>query len=468
MKIESQKITDFSNGLICQGAVSNSLMPSNVATESTNLDFDRIGCATLRKGQTRVGNQITASANILGLYEFRDSGAGTNNQIISVLRTAVYYLSGATWTSLRTVTTGCKAEFVTYLDYTFMVNGTDATMSWNGDPASGFGLVNSTSAPIGIDTEVFRNRLWIINATDRIYYSSLPNEITGLITWDTANNWIDISPQDGDNCIGLKRSKNALLIFKRNHIYRVYSTTETEPDPKISVGTYSGRSIVEASDGIYFHHPTGIYRYVDGAITCLSQPIVDFINNITVANHSKVAGWCDGDHVLFSVGDVTIGDVNYNNVVLRYTISSKVWTVRTYPTQILCASDYNDGTTIYRLVGDDNGNVLAVDDGTSDNGTSIFYSLVIGPKTLDGSFSTEKLISKMAVIHENAQGTTISVKADSDNDNKYKAIYSISDDIAKQFTTNVRGNKIWFRASGATLGNQFTLGGYELIDIYAE
>ncbi len=467
MKLESQKITDFSNGFICKGAVSESMMPSSVVSESLNFDFDRIGCATIRKGQTIVGNQITASADVLGLYEFRDSGSGTNNQIISVLGTKLYYLSGSTWTQNRTVTTGCKAEFTTYLDYIFMVNGTDATLTWDGSALTTFGNTNTVDAPVGIDIEVFRNRVWIINSTDRLYFSSLPNETTNLITW-TSTDWIDISPQDGDNCVGLKRSKNALLVFKRNHIYRVYSTQETEPDPKIKVGTYSARSIVEASDGIYFHHPTGIYRYVDGAITHISQPICDFIDNITVANYAKITGWCDGDHVLFSIGDITIGDITYSNVVLRYTISSKVWTFRSYPTQILCASQYNDGTTLYNLVGDDDGNILAVDYGTSDNGTAIFYSLTIGPRTLDGSFSTRKLISKMAVAHEKAQGTTISVKVDDDNDNKYKPIYAITDAVANSFNTNVRGNKIWFRASGASSGAQFSINGYELLDIYTD
>jgi len=469
MKLEAIKITDLSNGMITSGAVSDSLLPSNVATESMNLDFDRIGCATIRKGQTLLGNQITASTDILGVYEFRDAGDGTDNQVIAVHDTVAYYLSGSTWTSKRTgLTTGYKADFTTYLDYMFMVNGIDATQTWDGDTGTTFGNTYVSGAPVGISIEVFRNRVWIVDADDRLHYSSLPNETTSNITWDTDSQWIDISPQDGDNAVKLIRSKNSLLVFKKNHMYRVYSTQETEPDPKIDVGTYSARSVVAASDGIYFHHPSGIYRYLDGNITNISQSMVDFIDNITVTNYSKVVGWTDGNHVLFSIGDIDIGDISYTNVVLRYTISSRVWTFRSYPTQILCAGYYNDGTTIYNIAGDDNGNILKLDTGGTDNGSSIFYSLTIGPVLLDGSFNTRKYISKMAVVHENAEGTIIYTKSDNENDNKYTQIYEISDAVATPFSTDIKGNKIWLRAAGSSVGDSFTLNGYELLDIESE
>jgi hypothetical protein len=460
-------LTDMSNGFICSGAVAESMIPNTVVTESLNFDFDRIGCATLRKGTTLLGNKISAT-DLLGLYEFRDSGSGTNNALIAVNGSKVYRLNGTTWTSLRDVSSGCKAEFTTYLDYTFMVNGTDPTMTWDGNPLNSFGSTNAASAPVGIDIEVFRNRVWIINSEDRVYYSSLPDETLHSITWSTDTWWIDISPQDGDNVVKLQRTKTALLVFKRNHLYRIYSTQETEPDPKINVGTYSGRSVVEASDGIYFHHPSGIYRYNEGVVDRLSQPVSDFIENVTVANYSKVTGWEDGDHVYFAIGDVTVNGVAYTNVVLRYTISTKVWTVRSYPTQFIVSSKYNDGTTLFNLIGDESGNVQKINVGITDNETPIFYSLIQGPKTLDGSFATRKHISQMSVLHEKAQGTLIECKVDDDSNNKFRKIYQINEGISKPFTTNIRGNKIWFRASGTSVGEPFALSGYEILEVTSE
>jgi len=468
-KLEPISLTNFSDGLITSGAVSNSQIPLSVVSESMNFDFDRIGSAKTRKGTTLLGTQIASATDILGLFEFRDSGTGTNNQLLMVNQGNLYYLSGSSWTSKRAVSIGYKAEFTTFLDYIFMVNGVDATMTWNGDTGSDFGYTNASAAPVGYYIETFRSRVWIANNLDRVYYSSLPSaEATPTITWDNDDWYIDISPQDGDNVTKLKRYKNALLLFKKEHIYRIYSITETEPDPKISVGTYSGRSVVEAVDGVYFHHPTGIYRYNESGVSCVSEPIVDFIKNITVANYSKVVGWEDGNHVYFSVGDVSIGDIDYINVVLRYTISSRVWTFRSYPTQFLASSEYNDGTTIYNVCGDDDGNVMKTDTGNTDNGNPIFYSLDSRPYTLDGLFSTRKYISKMAVVHNNAIGANVKYRVDSDNISNLKPLIQIEDKISKSFTTDIKGNVIYFNVSGSSVGEPIEINGWEILESTSE
>ena len=469
MKLDPIQLTNFSDGLITSGAVSSSQMPLSVVSESMNFDFDCIGSCKLRKGSTLLGSQIASGTDILGLFEFRDSGAGTNNQIITVNGATVYYLSGGTWTSKRSVTTGNKAEFTTFLDYAFMVNGVDSTMTWNGDSGTNFGYNNATDAPVGHYIENFRSRVWIANNTDRVYYSSLPSATTPpAITWNTTDWYIDISPQDGDNVTKLKRYKNALLLFKRNHLYRIYSINETEPDPKISVGTYSGRSVVEAVDGVYFHHPSGIYRYSEGGISCISQPIIDFIENITVANYSKVNGWEDGNHVYFSVGNVTIGDVSYVNVVLRYTISSRVWTFRSYPTQFLASSKYNDGTTIYNVGGDDDGNILKIDSGNTDNTNPIFYSLTSRKYLLDGLFSTRKHISKMAVMHNGMEGASIGYGVDDDHISDFKPLIQIESKIAKPFSTDIKGNQVWFNIKGSSVGEPFEYEGIEILESSSE
>ena len=465
-KLEISNLTNMNDGLITQNAVSESQMPLSVVNESMNFDFDKIGAAKTRKGTTLLGNQL--SGDILGLFEFRDSGSGTNNQILAVNGTVAYYLSGGIWTSKRTgLTASSKAEFTTFLDLIFMVNGVDATMTWDGNPSNNFGTTQAVDAPIGYYIENFRSRVWIANNTDRVYYSSLPDSSLN-ITWDTTDWYIDVSPQDGDNVTKLKRYKNALLLFKREHLYRIYSITETEPDPKISVGTYSGRSVVEAIDGIYFHHPSGIYRYNESGISCISEAMSDFIKNITVANYSKVVGWEDGNHVYFQVGDVTIGDISYINVVLRYTISSKVWTFRSYPTQFLVSSKYNDGTTIYNLCGDNDGNVLKLDYGNTDNNSPIFYSLITRWYTLDGLFSTRKNISKMSAIHKNGEGSFVSYQIDDDEENKWRPLFPITEKNPTPKTVDIKGQKVRFRIQGSSVGEQFSFDGFEVLESTSE
>ena len=70
-KLDPSQLTNFSNGLITEGAVASSQMPLSVVSESLNLDFDKIGSVSTRKGTTLLGNQISASSDILGLYELK-------------------------------------------------------------------------------------------------------------------------------------------------------------------------------------------------------------------------------------------------------------------------------------------------------------------------------------------------------------------------------------------------------------
>lgn len=468
-KLEPSQITSFQDGAICESQVSNSQRPLTTVSLAVNVNFDKIGAIQSRPGSTRLGNQITASNEISGLYEFIDKD-GTNRYLLTSLGTSVYYLSGATWTNTRTIASGYKSRFSTFLNYVFMVNGIDSTAVWNGS-GSWSTSGNAANAPIGKYIENFRTRMWIAgNSTfpDRLYYTDVPTAAASpVVVWDTnvaTGNWIDISPSDGENITGLKRAKNILLVFKQNHIYQVASVNDTEPDPKIYVGTYSQESIVSDQDSIYFHHPTGIYKYQGGGVSLISKPVQDWIDGMSVSAYDDVCGWTDDDHVYHSIGDVTVDGNSYSNVVLRYTISSKVWTVYTYPTKPLFASNYNDGTTIYHVVGDDDGNVIKMNTGNDDLGTPIPITVVTRPYTFDGLFSTTKSISSIAAEFSKAEGMKLSYRVDDDNINKYTDCMVLKK-AGEPTTVSIKGNKIWFRLSGYSKGEPFTFDGIEVLNI---
>ncbi len=475
-QLQPSQNLSLQSGFMTAGAVAESRIPLDAVTESLNFHFDRIGAATLRKGTTLLGDSGVLSGNLLGLYEFRDSGSGTNNRIVAVNGTVLYYLSGSTWTSKRTgLTTGNKARFTTFLDFLWMVNGVDATAIWDGASGNSFLTTgNAASAPIGKFIENFRSRVWIAgNATypDRLYYSSLPSAVTTpVVLWDTNVNtgqWIDISPSDGENITALKRTQASLLVFKTNHIYRVYTIDETEPDPKINVGTPSAESIVEAKDGLYFYHSSGFYKYSGGQPDEISKPIIDIVNNITLANQSKVTGWLetDGDHIVWSVGDVTINGVTYNNLEVRYTISTQTWTHYMKPTQVLCASRYNDGTNVFQLVGDTAGSVLKVDTGLTDNGTPISYSLVHRWTTVDGTLTTEKNITKMLFHHQGGASGKIAYQREDDILNNWTKIFGqLSKSLTSFNNANIKGRKLRFRIFGSSTGEPFIYNGFEIND----
>lgn len=461
------------SGLITNGAVAENDYPPDALLEAVNFNFDTIGKMTLKKGTTLLGQAF--SGDILGLYNFRDSGAGTNNQLIMVNSAIAYYLSGSTWTSKRTgLTSGSKARFSTLLDYVFMVNGTEATAIWDGNPANSFLTTgNASGAPTGKFIENFRARMWIAgNSTypDRLYYSSLPSAVaTPVITWDTSvttGQWIDISPSDGENITAVHRTKSALLVFKNNHLYRVFSILQSDPDPQFNVGTYSQESVVETKNGVYFHHPTGFYRY-DGNVTEISRPIIDIIKAISLTNYSKVAGYLepDGDHVRWSVGNVTIDGIAYSNLEVRYTISTQVWTHYSNPTQYLVGNSYNDGTNITTVVGDNAGNILTLNNGNTDNGTSIFYSIIHPADDVDGLHSTVKIVNTMFFMHSGMTGTNVNYQTPDDNVSDFtKKIGQIKDSETGFSSLNARGRKLKFRLSGVSKGEPISYEGYEILE----
>ncbi len=460
------------SGLIVSGAVSENDYPSDALLESLNFHFDVIGKMTLRKGTTLLGNAL--SGDILGLYNFRDSGAGTNNQLIMVNGTTVYYLSGGTWTSKRTgLTSGSKARFSTLLDFVFMVNGVDATAIWDGNPANSFVTTgNAASAPIGKYIENYRSRMWIAgNATypDRVYFSTIPSAVTTpVITWDTSattGQWIDVSPSDGENITALHRTKGALLVFKNNHLYRIYSILQADPDPQFNVGTYSQESVLETKNGVYFHHPTGFYRY-DGNVTEISKPIIDIVKAITLTNYSKVSGYVepDGDHVRWSVGDVTINGVTYNNLEVRYTISTQVWTHYSGPTQFLVGAPYNNGSSIVTVVGDESGQIQTIESGVTDNGTDILFSIIHPFDDIDGFHSTVKIINTMFFMHSSMTGTNINYRTPDDIIGDFtKPIGQLKSSETGFSNINARGRKLQFKLSGASKGQPISYEGYEVL-----
>jgi len=466
------------SGLLSSYAVGENRMPETAVTEAVNWDFQTIGPATTRAGITQVGQ--TLSGNILGLHQLIDTvnvpAIGT--ALIAVNGTVAYYLSAGTWTSKRTgLTAGAKARFADLLNITFMVNGVDATATWDGNPSDSFVITGSASgAPIGKYIEVFQNYVWIAgNPTypDRVYYSTKPlPEITQTVTWSTdpvtGVQWQDISPNDGQNITALKKYRTALLIFKQNRIYKLYGIGNIDQDPQFTVGTYSQESVVETKAGLFFHHSSGFYQYnVYGIVQQISIPVQGFVLAIPASAYTSVAGWLDpdGDHVNWSVGTITVEGVTYTNMVLRYRISTQVWTHRSYPAnQFICSGTYNNGTTLYNVVGDTAGHINGYNWGTTDNGVSIPYSLVHRWENIDGLISTRKTIDRIGFNHYKGASTNVNYQTESDNPQDWTRKIGQFGTYNTGFNSvGIRARKIRIRISGQNSGAPIQYHGYELI-----
>ena len=467
--VERFTIPPFKNAVVREAAVDETLVPQDSVELAINGHFDRIGAFTTRNGLTLLGNQISAGNAVLGLGNYRNN-AGTVFAALAKVNTDVYANTGSGWSSVRSgLTANLKARFTNFVDYTFMVDGNTgaALKTWGG--SGQFGTTNVASLPAGDLIENYRSRIWVGNASnDKLYYSDVvttSNTITG------GTSFLQISPADGEKMTGLKRHSRALLVFKQNHIYRVFSINSTDPDPSIMRGTYSHESIIEAKDGIYYHHPTGFYKFVfDGEQEEISRPIIDIIKAIPRSSYENITGWADDDHIYWSIGDITLDGISYNNLVCRRTISTKLWTIYSHPQEFRSSILYDDGSSLFQLLGDDTGNVYKFDVGTTDNGTAIFYDLISHWMYFTENKHLKKTFSKLAAVHENAQGASISYQIDSDNqkrtNNAWTPIGSIQKDLYEVLSLNAQNFvRIRFRVSGSNSGTPLIFRHFEALDL---
>ena len=458
-----------SKGIIMEGVVDEFFMPSGAVNWTINGHFDRIGAFTVRNGLTIIGAQIVDNYTIKGLHQFLDTGSGSNDRLISVANTVAYALVSGTWTSKRTgLTANSKTRFTNFVDLVFMVNGVDAMNSWDGG-AGNFGTTNCTSAPAASYIDNFRSRVWAGKVTanpSRLYYSSVA-DASGVILWTgTDSGYIDVAPGDGEDLTGVKKFARAIYAFKNSAVYRIFSINESEPDPQISIGTYSQESITVAKDGMYWHHPSGIYRLRKGETQPIeiSRPIYDIIKNVTLANYSEISSWEDDDHVCFSLGSVTVYGVIITNCVVRWTISTEVWTIYNYSVPLVAGTIYNNGTSLVRVVGDNDGNVYTFDSGTTDNGTAINYELETRWISLSGLRSEHKIIRTLTGIHEGMAGGNVGWRNGNMNRREIKPIGQLKEQETPFKNQNIEGNRMKFSVRGTSTAGNAVFQGLEIID----
>ena len=452
-------------GLIQSLQMNDTIAPEQSVSTAINVVFDRIGAITTRPGNAQYATSLVGS--ILSLGKFAEN-ATTNRKLLAQVGNKIYAWDGATWTDVRTLSSSVfKARYSQFLNLTYTVNGSagDPIQTYDGTT---YGSTNVASLPKGDFVQAgFEGRVWVANATlDRLYYSdivSLAGTISGGVDYIEK-----LSPQDGESFTALYRVPRALLVFKQNHIYRVYGATSVDPYPAYNVGTFSQESIVEAKNGLYFHHSSGFYwfRY-DGQPQEISRRIKAFVNAIPRSNYENITGAYDGkDNVTWSVGAVTVDGVTYSNCQLRYTISTQVWTASDLASGISPTAmiTYDSGNLIAQIIGTSTGGVLQQDTGTTDNGTNFYFEVVTRWMSLIDMWSMKKQLSGIMVNHENGAGTNFQFQTDKHAANEWEDIGTLDEKYSTIFPNfqSEDFNKIRLRLSGFTKGTQIVFDGIEI------
>ena len=472
--LKNIKIPYATEGVIRSAQLSDTIAPENSAQLAVNLNFDRVGSMQTRLGVTQylatlVGGAIKSfgTLNIQGgaKYLFAQVGA------------VVSASSGGAWSTVRTASVTTTARFSQWLNRLYMVNGTDALQCSSGGAFSAeAGYVPATTMPVGHYISVgFDGRIWIANKTDdALYYSDIVQFNAGTKAYTltyTATNFIsNLSPQDGQSITGLFRVPRALLVFKQNSIIRVYSASNVDPFPAYNVGTFSQESIVQAKDGLYFHHSSGFYKFAyDGQPIEISRRVIDFVKGITRANYDNVRGIWDGyDAIEWHVGSVTVEGATYANCVMRYSISTQVWTIYDYGSnEISAITRYDNGTTIYNLIGTTGGKVGQLDTGTTDFGNPITFEFIDRWRSFTEMYSKAKNISGIMVAAQNAGGTILQYQSQKSTDNAWEYIDTLDSEYDSLFpnASTEDFSIVRLRLTGNSIGTPMVFNGVELLSI---
>ena len=349
---------------------------------ANNLLFHKTsGRAVVRGGTALVGAQITNAKSILGIHQFILASA--TKHLLAVIagasNSALYRLIAGTWTteSLSGVNS-VKHRFLTFLDTVLVIDGTNKTTSADGDTwVTTGGNLDVGNMPAGKYVIEWRDRVYIAGVTgtlDTLNYSGLA---TTTISWTTGNGTLRVEPFDGQGTItGLAKVPGYLLIFKERALKR-WNGANTFPDDLNRLGTPSQESVVQGSQTVFYfssgfgdEDSIGFYETNGESTNKISRNIQEICNAIPTANYSSIAGYASTEICMWSIGDITIDDITYNNMVVLYHIGTKTWTALTFPTQYTVFAMYINGTANTIVAGDDDGQILTLFTGTTDEYTT--------------------------------------------------------------------------------------------------
>lgn len=424
-----------------------------------------------------------ASANVGVCNVFNLEGAPVYNNILFAQQENgdVYAKIGANWVLKRkNLSITKKARFDQFLNYLWMVNGNgfegEEIATSNGD-TFGRDLV-PTAFPGGDFIQAgFEGRVWVADASlDIIYYTDIVQftpPATYSLSFNPNINFLrNFSSQDGQKMTALIDVPRALLVFKEDSIFRIYGASSVDAYPAYNVGTYSQESIVKTKDSIYFHHSSGFYKFDYGGQPIeISRRIIDFVKAIPRSSYENITGIWDGfDSVKWYVGSVTVDGVTYSNCVVRYSISTQVWTIYDYKNnEITALIRFDDGTNIHQIAGTNTGVVAKLDSGKTDLTKPIYYEMIDRQRSWGETEANVQSITSMFISSENGGGAQLQYQIQKDMPNEWRDIGKL-DENEVTLLPNIDTedfNEIRFRLKGYTTGEPIvfkSIGILSLID----
>jgi hypothetical protein len=437
---------------------------------------DEFGYSVSRKGCTIIGSQVVAESNVInGLYQFVDSEAGANSALIACVNepgdgsASIYYYNGASWVqSLTGDSPNLKTRFATFLNTVVRLNGTNSPKSWQGSGSWTItgGALDLDNMPNGKYVKVYKDQMVIAGVSgspDSIFISSVPDSAGTQISWTVDNREIVVNPEDNSNITGMGIVSDMLIVFKNGAMYR-WNNRSIEADVVTAVGCSSNDSIATGAGILFFFNAQGVWITTGEQPMLISRPVQKWIDGMSASFYDDVCGACDNEHYYCSIGDCTVDGRSFSNVVLRYTIATKEWTVYCYANEFRQFANYVSVGEEMIVGGDTMARVLQIESSSlDDNGTNIAFEIE-SQNTDFGSLGIVKEVSERIMLYgENTVLTNLAVQVDGE---KLYNIGSAEKNIENlRMSVALKGHYFNFIVTGTTNTARYVFKGLELPNV---
>ena len=401
--LDLRRANNFS--LALETGISPFFVDENCMVDGYGWDFDAYPALQTRKGRTAHGSSGNAITRLLTNF-------GNVHLVRAVGTTLQYNPSGTTWTNIATGLTNTDWD-ATNFDIggpaLILTNGVDTPRYWNGS------TLNQISAmPKGKYVTADNRRVYtagVAGDEDVIFYCAFQNALdwtspqnSGAVQFYTAN---------GGPITGLYAYAGQVWAFKRDSYCVIFHTGDARVTHRLvegsnNIGCVSYKTIKEVGDYLFWLGESEVYVAAGGQARSIGHPIRKFLDNINKSAVENACAFVDGERYYLCI---PTGNNTQPDTCLVYDIGFERWLPYSVNLPGIRFGAYLNNVA---YAGDSSGQTWRMNNGTTDGGNQITWSVQSRPFD-DGMKEAEKELWEMHLQGLFPFGTTLTVEVAPDD-----------------------------------------------------